>query len=364
MAVEWIGGGAEAALRRVWAALPPHVAGRAYPPARAAWAAARSVGELSRALAPSVLVALEGAALGGGSLHAVVIGSEQETRSFAARIFAGSPLVRRRAEIAPGEIARAARSAEADLVLASAPLLCSWRLGSLVRAPEAVEAIVPVAQTLARYARREGVLGRHRRAFERHGLRVSVRQGERDLARFREDFYLPYVRARFGAAVDPRPEGFVRGRAWELLVVEDGDAWIAGGLAVRAHDRYRFLDVGFLRGERAPLAKGAGHALYAAALRRAGELGYERLDLGPERPLLGDSGLRYKSSWGARLDPTPWATRALGVALARTDAALAFARASPLVVHGSSGALAALAPREEAVVRRARALGVFEVREP
>lgn len=305
---------------------------------------------------PATHVVCEGRAHGGGKIRAVMIGTPQELASLRRKIFAVTPDEQPAAPVPLTRLAAAVEAhADADLVLALAPRWASAALpASLTRFDEGVELLVPVPEALASWRAGDAPLGKYRRRMERAGLTVSLTRDEEELARFHARFYLPYVRARFGDAADPRRLAFVRARDWELIRVHHGAEWIAAGVGLVADDAYRFLDVGYRDGDRAPLDDGAGHALYAAALERAAERGLPRLDLGPERPFLGDPGVRYKRQWGARVAPTPWAARTLGVRARDGEATRALFTQSPLV-RPRDGGMEAFTPSP---LSRWRDLGV------
>lgn len=348
--------------RRLWTRLPARLRRGARPLGVRGLSVARHARALWDARAPATRVLCEGRAHGGGHLRAALIGTPQELASLRRKLFAVSPDEQPAPPVSLRQLAAAVRShAEADVVLALAPRWASAALpASLARFDEGVEVVVPVTDALARWRAGDAPLGKYRRRMERAGLTVSLTRDDADLARFHARFYLPYVRARFGDAADPRRLAFVQARDWELIRVHRGGEWIAGGVGLIADDAYRFLDVGYHDGDRAPLDDGAGHALYAAALERAAARGLPTLDLGPERPFLGDPGLRYKRQWGARLRATPWAARVLGVRVRDTEATRALFAQSPLA-RPRRGGMQALTPSAPS---RWRDLGVTETRWP
>ena len=160
--------------------------------------------------------------------------------------------------------------------------------------------------------------------------------------RFYLDFYVPTQRALRGERAHVRafdePESYPEPP--EIFAVTDAGRWVAAGAGYRAGDRYQFVELGYLAGRLEHRARGAGHALYRAALGRAAERGAALLDLGPHPPFVSDPVLHYKRQWGAVLSPRESDPRVLGVRAAAAGARVL--AAVPLVFEPSPGHLGLL----------------------
>jgi GNAT superfamily N-acetyltransferase len=294
---------------------------------------------------PLALSTWRGPSVAGGELTVTVVGDRRDAY-FASTIFfreparrsAFEPLTLRRV---PGALKRARRSGQ--LLLAGLPTPLAWMLRGLVVLPRRVEVRAPVQETLERFERGDPPLGKLRRRIERAGFGSEVVVGSDAWQRFYLDFYAPTQRALRGARAHLRsfdePEAYPEPP--EIFAVTDGGRWIAAGAGYRVEDRYQFVELGYLAGRLEHRERGAGHALYRAALGRARERGARLLDLGPHPPFVSDPVLHYKRQWGATLSSRHGDPRVLGIR-AEGPGARALA-AVPLVFEPTAGRLGLLA---------------------
>ena len=237
-----------------------------------------------------------------------------------------------KAHLAPTQLRRAAESARerGRLSLALLPRAASQLLPrGFLRAPGSISVRVPTKDAINRWNAGEAPLGKYRRRAEREGVHVDICHSAEALQRAHFDFYRPFLARRFGSAANPHAFLSYELYDWEVLSARIGARWVAAGTALRHHDRYRFLCLAYEKGQEA-----AAHAIYAAALRRAADLALPLIDLGPERPFLGDNVLSYKRQWGANVVSDPWRTHTLGIGYAERSAGLdALLTRSPLLVQ-------------------------------
>ena len=356
--------GAARGLRRVWRGLPAAARKRLYAPAKELVRARALLAEL-RSREPLHSLRLVGPPHGGGPpLSLALLGDATDCVALGRLLGPGA--AREDESLVPPRSANAWADAAllaADLVLCHLP---RWTRPppSFLVAPGSVEVVVPVAAAMRALAADAAPLGKYRRRNLREGVRIDLRTDRVSLERYHRDIYLPYLERRFGRAGRPHAlssyalwEGH-----WELLLAITDAGVVAGGTAIRHEDRYRFLTLAF-RDE----GNGAGHAIYRAAIERAHALGYDWLDLGPERPLLGDPVLGYKRQWRARLRPDAWSTRQLVVGFRRATPALCqLLSRSPLVLERGRDLVGlTLGPdldAARAVARRFADLGLAEFR--
>ena len=229
---------------------------------------------------------------------------------------------------------------QVDLCLVLVPHVASALLpAGFVRAPGSVSVRVDTVSALRKWTTGAAPLGKYRRRALREGVRVDILHSAEALHRAHFDFYRPFLEHKFGSAANPHGLAAYAGYEWEVLAARSDGDWVAAGTALIHHDRYRFLSLGYAEGQ-----QGASHALYAAAVGRAAQLSLPRLDLGPERPFLGNPVLGYKAQWGARIESDPWRTGLLGLGYRRRTPGLdALLQRSPLMVF-DGGHLAHMSP--------------------
>ncbi len=343
-----------ATLQRAWGRVPWRLRRRLYPGLRGAYARLREIEEL-RTGGRLACTQLAGPSVTPGDLDVTltVFGLPWEIEDAARRWFRGAPARTPQPGCSLATVSQRARGAlaMADLVVVNLPRLARPLLGgSFTALPQSVEVVIRVARAHDLIARRAEPIRRYLALIERQGLRVEILQDRASLRHFYDGYYRPYQRTRFGPGAPERTLRFYERFAgrWEVLAILDQGTWIGAGTAIRHEDRYRFLDVGYLDGDESLLKRGVGHALYRAAINRAGQLGYDELDLGPERPFLADSVLAYKRKWGAGLRANPWASRLMALGYAELNASLrGLLRAVPLIQEGRDGSLYRLTTRPD-----------------
>jgi hypothetical protein len=235
---------------------------------------------------------------------------------------------------------RAFRAAcgEADLVAAAVPPL--WRpclpAGTLVRLPAWVsqEIRAPAGADIALPPALRKEIQRHTRR-ERYAVAYSTEP--RDVLRFYEGFYRPYVAARYGAGavlVD-EPRFFAVARGMTLAMLQADGEWVAG---ILFRLRGSTLGLGWFGSASAELRSGASEVLDAAVIDHAVSRGARRVVLGHSRPSLADGVVRYKSRFGAVLRPTRFPQQVIGLEPRRVSPAMAAAiqRARFVVFDGDA----------------------------
>jgi hypothetical protein len=235
---------------------------------------------------------------------------------------------------------RAFRAAcrDADLVAAEVPPL--WRpclpagtqvrfhawVSQEIRASEAADIALPPAlrKEIQRHTRRERYA-------------VSHSADARDVLRFYEGFYRPYVVARYGAgAVLVDEARFLDvARGMNLAMLHAGGEWVAGILFGL---RGSTLRLGWFGSASATPRSGASEVLDAAVIDHAVSRGARRVVLGHSRPSLADGVVRYKARFGAVLRPTRFPQHVIGLAPRCVSPAMAAAMQRARFVTFDGGA--------------------------
>ena len=91
-------------------------------------------------------------------------------------------------------------------------------------------------------------------------------------------------------------------RGWEFLCVTRDSQCLAAVLCHLESDGYHMARIGWREGDAALVKEGVLSAVYWFSMRRARELGAQRLLLGGSPPYLEDGLFRYKAKWNAVLD--------------------------------------------------------------
>ncbi len=344
----------ECRARRALRSLPNAVQGRVEATGRPVLSAIRSAQVLSQ------LEELQHLQVCGAEIDADIFAPSAEADSISAWLAPTAPP--NKVHLAPTQLRHALQSARGrgSLSLALLPRVASQLLPKgFLRAPGSISVRVPTKDALNRWSAGEAPLGKYRRRSERVGVQVDICHSAEALQRAHFDFYRPFLARRFGSAANPHAFRAYELYDWEVLSARIGDRWVAAGTALLHHDRYRFLCLAYEKGQEA-----AAHALYAGALRRAAALGLPLIDLGPERPFLGDNVLSYKRQWGASLAPDPWRTHTLGIGYAERSAGLdALLTRSPLLV-GTGPCFTMLTPQPSEAAARFRDWCAFKARPP
>jgi len=210
----------------------------------------------------------------------------------------------------------------ADLVAMEVPRV--WRAclpeGTQLRMPAWVSQELHAAGrpsvTLPAQIRKEVRRHSRRNAYE---LRFSTDLS--DVRRFYATLYRPYVTARFGTgAVLVDEEQFLavsRGMTLAMLTA-DGD-WVAGMLLRQRGDT---LHLGWFGSASVPPRAGASEVLDARSIEWGAANGIGRVIMGHSRPSLADGVVRYKSRFGATVQPTRFPQRTIGLWVRRWSPAL------------------------------------------
>jgi hypothetical protein len=167
-----------------------------------------------------------------------------------------------------------------------------------------------------------------RKEVQRHARReryaVGYSDEERDLRRFYEGYYRPYISARFGsgAVLVDESRFLAEGRGMTLAMLRAGGEWTAGLLFRR---RGNVLSLGWFGSATMPARAGASEVLDALVIEAAASQGVRRVILGHSRPSLADGVVRYKARFGAVIRPTRFPQRIIGIGVRRESPALAAA---------------------------------------
>jgi predicted N-acyltransferase len=127
----------------------------------------------------------------------------------------------------------------------------------------------------------------------------------KDFDFFYNEMHVPHIQKRFGdlSELDPYDEmkdSFLKGL---LLLIEEGDKSVAGGLCVIQNDTLFMRRGGVLHGNEEYLKRGASAAGYYFTLKYALAHGISKVDLLRSRPFLNDGVYRMKREWGATVYP-------------------------------------------------------------
>jgi len=247
--------------------------------------------------------------------------------------------------------------ATADLTIARVDRLSTRFLfdaGSLA-IPEGVGATLTVPEDLAMLARRNHHLKDDLRVVRRNGLTSDITHAESDFEVFYHTMYVPFIRNRHGEHAVIRNIDWLRrtfGHGGLQWIRRDGQP-IAGQILQRRGPILKFVVLGKISEEWAPVKSGTTDALYFFGIQHAKELGCKLIDLGGCRPSLGDGVLRHKRKWGALLVEQPYAYYDFLVHWTRfSGPVVAFLAHTPLVFRDRSGLSAiAVVDRSEAVTR-------------
>jgi hypothetical protein len=282
----------------------------------------------------STIIRLEGPArFSGTPLMALYFGSgqnlgfleqlffESSQRSTLASV--GNPLQLR--------IGRESRTSRADLFLGDLPPLWQALLpdGAALRLPAWLSQVVDLPESGALLPRKlEREVGRHRR---QRGYRVEFSNDEGDARHFYREFYVPYLRSRFGpdAVVIPETRMIAQLRGKILAKLYQDDRWLLG-LAL-AHEG-KVVRFGWFGSAQNPPPVGASETLDWLCIQHAKDLGARQVVMGSSRPCLSDGIVRYKLRFGARFTATRLPPAQLAIcALTHQPAVFECLRRQPLI---------------------------------
>ena len=154
-----------------------------------------------------------------------------------------------------------------------------------------------------------------RRRIEKVGRKVGIYKYRSQLVnhtesvvRFYEEFYVPYIRARFGDAAHMRSLNELQrwvGSGFLLKVLHE-DSWICGMVCRVRKDELLLLALGHIPEDKYPLRLGAVSAAYYYLFEYALRHSLTVVDLLRSRPHADDGLYRYKRRWGARPEVDSW----------------------------------------------------------
>ena len=148
------------------------------------------------------------------------------------------------------------------------------------------------------------------RLIKRGGYDYSVHRNSNWAVEFYNRFHEKGIASRHGS------EGLVMQceeiaecvakKGWEFVCVTRDGRCLAACLGGLESSGYRMARLGWLEGNPTLVKEGVLSAVYWFAMRRARELGAQRILLGGSPPYLEDGLFRYKAKWNAALDaPNP-----------------------------------------------------------
>jgi hypothetical protein len=247
--------------------------------------------------------------LGKRSGAVVTAGSEPWVDYLPDRFFEGSPQREWVGKVPLWALPRTLErlSSSANLVVARVDRLSARLLfnASYLRVPEWVDLWLTVPDDLNSLQR-----GNHRRdvkndlrRIRRNGLLYDISHADADLDVFYNDFYVPFVRRRFGKYAYTRNVQPLRYRFHQggLLWVLHNDRRIAATIFHRQGTVLHSLGIGTIDGSYDVANLGALIATKYYKIKHAHATGCKEINFGGSRPILTDGGLRHKRKWGMRL---------------------------------------------------------------
>jgi hypothetical protein len=236
----------------------------------------------------------------------LVAGAESATRYLTERFFAAPPMREMLEPVPvwrlPAALERLAAAADITVARVDRHFAARYSPRDYLAVPEWVASRLPLPVDVRGNSSVAGDL----RKVRRDASMLEVSRELADFERFYADFYVPYIRNRFGN------DAYTRGKAWSRRAFErDGGilwlrrdfAYLAGGLFQRRGRRLNLLALGLGEGNLALRREGLLARLYVELMAHATREGCTQLGLGGSRPSLRDGVLRYKAKWGAVLEP-------------------------------------------------------------
>jgi hypothetical protein len=172
-----------------------------------------------------------------------------------------------------------------------------------LQVPEWVEARLDVTQDLDALWSQSSSVQRDLQRIQRHGLTAEVSQGEDELRRWYDGFYLPFIdqrHAKYGHAAALGQLRRFAARGAVLWVLHRGKR-IAGILLSRRGPVLYCPLLGILHGDYEVMRLGAVGAVYYHTFRYAQRRRCTEVRFGGTRGVLSDGEVRYKRKWGLRL---------------------------------------------------------------
>jgi SAM-dependent methyltransferase len=188
------------------------------------------------------------------------------------------------------------------------------------------------------------------RKVRQQGFTSRLLSGRAAAETFHRDFYLPYVRWRFGGETHPRSRWETRAavRNGFVLQILQGELPVAAAACGIRRGSVTLLALG-LQGDYPDLLhRGALSAVYYELFRRARESGLRRVDLLRSRPHSADGVSLHKKRFGARPETDPWPHALLAIYPPATSELPAPAR--DLLVEDPRGRIVRLADLVERVM--------------
>jgi len=141
------------------------------------------------------------------------------------------------------------------------------------------------------------------RLLRKYGYECRLSSNERDMRRFYDEQYQPYISASYGdAAIIVDQDRFIgECRRGVLIQLVSKEAIVATALLRPIGRSMAIVWTGMDRGPGENRAPGATDVLDYFSLLYSHLMGCRWLDFGPSRPDLYDGTLRYKSKWGAEI---------------------------------------------------------------
>ncbi len=151
-----------------------------------------------------------------------------------------------------------------------------------------------------------------RRHSRRNAYELRVSTDLSDIRHFYANLYRPYVTARFGtgAVVVDETQFLSVSRGMTLAMLTAAGDWVAGMLL---QQRGETLHLGWFGSTTVPPRAGASEVLDARSIEWGAAKGARRVVMGHSRPSLADGVVRYKSRFGAKVRPTRFPQRTIGL---------------------------------------------------
>jgi hypothetical protein len=172
-----------------------------------------------------------------------------------------------------------------------------------------------VADSHSQRSKRKLIEATYGRKVRQHGFTARLQQEPQAAETFYREFYLPYVRWRFGGDTHARSRLEIAAavRSGFVLEILEGERAVAAAACRIHHDSVTLLALG-LRGDYADLLhRGAMSAIYYELFRTARDLGLGRVDMLRSRPHAKDGVTLHKTRFGARPESDPWPHALLAV---------------------------------------------------
>lgn len=140
--------------------------------------------------------------------------------------------------------------------------------------------------------------------FSSGAFRVQIDRGESFIREFHDRYHVPSMRTSHGeeASIYSTVRMLRRNPNAEMIRLFQGEQCIAAGVSEKVGAEYRLHKTGWLDGSQTLRDEGVQAFRVWSAIRRARQLGCQRLDLGGTPPFLLDGLFNYKMRWNSCLD--------------------------------------------------------------